>query len=891
MIIYHFTDYNHNPLKRRTMITRLMVVLLASMFAVTTSTGQSVTVTGTVSDTRTGDPLPGVNILVRGTTTGATTNNSGAYSINVSSTPAILVFSYVGYIAKEIRVTSTSTRVDVTLDEDIAFLNNVVVVGSRFNPRSEFDSPVPIDNLPVEMLESSGQLSLDQMMSFRVQSYNASQQTISDATAHFNPADLRGLGPSRTLVLINGKRKNPSSLVYINDTPGKGEVGVDMQSIPAAAVERIEVLRDGASAQYGSDAIAGVINIVTKDNVGLSNVTAFSGVTTEGDGAYSGFSANTGFGFSQGGYFNVTTGYQYQDRTNRAGEPGRDDLFGVGPENVFIQANPDLGMTVGQPKMTTFDVFYNSAIPLMSGAEIYSFGGVTYRNGESYALYRVPYWIPDDNFIFHDPGETYVGFQPTFETDIYDNTFAVGVRGDVSDWSVDVGSIYGRNTVDYTIGNSMNLDLGAQSPTTFFAGGYEFSNIVSNVDIFRSFDGVSDGELSVGAGTEFRTENFVSIAGEEASYIGNGVQSFPGIQPSNEVDKTRYNIGFYGTVDYAYEDYLVSGAVRFEDYSDFGNTFNWKVSGRARLADDRLVVRASTSTGFRAPSLHQIYLSNIQTLVSGGAVSNQGTFNNFSPVIRDLKVPSLKEEQSFNVSAGIAANINENATLTADYYHVEVDDRVVFTGEISNPDSTTIVGGILNTFEVTSIKFFTNAVDTKTDGVDVVLSYGGLNVGPGVLNINLAGNYNQTEITGSIKTPAPLAAENNEIFNRKEQSRIESARPRDKVILGVGYEVDNLSILLNNTRFGDVTWRHASDPANDQTFGARIVTDLSISYLFEQGIRVTARANNLLNVYPEEIDPKGDVVTDLGGRFRYPWEVNQFGFNGTTISGTVSYTF
>ncbi|MDX1428745.1 MAG: TonB-dependent receptor [Rhodothermales bacterium] len=876
--------------------TATTLLTLAFIFtSVQTVLGQGVNVNGRVSDAKTGEGLPGVNVTVKGTATGTATDLSGAYSLRVPTVPAVLQFSFVGYVTQEVNVVESTTVINVQLEQDIAFLSDVVVVGSRFNPRSEFDSPVPIDNLPVEELETTGQLTLDQMMTYKVPSYNSTQQTVSDATALFNPADLRGLGPSRTLILVNGKRKNASSLVYINDTPGKGEVGVDMQSIPAAAVERIEVLRDGASAQYGSDAIAGVINIILKDDVDQTSVDFFSGVTSEGDGWNIGFTANTGFNIFGDGFVNVTTGYSWQDRTNRPGEPGRDDLFGVNPQDnpefaAFFREKPDLGMQVGQPKMAIFDVFYNAGIPLSGGGTLYSFGGITYRDGTSYALHRTPYWIPDPFFIHHDQGDPYFGFHPTFETDIYDHTFGAGVRSQIEGWDVDVSATFGSNTVDYTIGESMNVDLGNLSPTTFNAGGYEFRNIVGNLDVFRAF-----GDFKIGFGSEFRTENFVTNAGEEDSYFGAGAQSFPGLQPRNEVDKIRSNIGVYGDVEYDYQDFLIGGAIRYEDYSDFGSTFNWKVNGRVRVADNRLVIRGSASTGFRAPSLHQLYLSNIQTLVSGGTVSNQGTFNTDSPVIRDLRVPQLKEEQALNITGGVAANVNDDLSLTVDGYWIRVDDRVVFTGEIfdADPSVQTPVDDILQAFSVTSLKFFTNAIDTETTGFDVVANYKNIPLGSGTLEVTLAGNYNETDITNDrdITTPAPIRQSGNVIFNRKEQSRVETARPQDKVTLSLQYNISDWSFIVSNTRFGEVTWRHADDPGKDQTFAAKLLTDVRIGFRYSEKVRLWANVNNVFDVYPDEIDPKGDVVTDLGGRFRYPGEVNQFGFLGTRIAGGVTLTF
>lgn len=866
---------------------------LSSLFCLLLFSGtvfSQANVSGKVMDVTSGEGITGVNVVIKGTSKGVSTNTEGVFELTVKEFPATLQFSFIGYATKQVEVQGATSDLSVQLEEDITSLTDILIVGSRFNPRSALSSPVPIDNISASDLNNTGQLTLDQMITYKVQSYNASQQTISDATAHFNPADLRGLGPSRTLVLINGKRKNASSLVFINDTPGKGEVGVDMQSIPIEAIERVEVLRDGASAQYGSDAIAGVINIILKKSVNETNVSLFSGITTAGDGLHYGFTANSGVSIFDEGYMNVSIGFKEQEQTNRAGEPGEDGLFGVAGTDPWIQQNPDLGMTVGQPNMTTFDVFYNAGVPTKNGGEIYSFGGMTYRNGLSYALYRTPYWIPDPNNIFHSSGSTYQGFQPTFETDIYDKTFGIGLKSKIQDWSFDISSVSGSNTVDYTIGNTLNPDLGASSPTRMYGGGYEFSHIVNNIDLFREFDS----NVSVGFGGEFRTENFVSTAGEPDSYFGGGAQSFPGVQPSNEVDKSRYNIGFYTDMEYDNDMFLIGGAVRFEKYGDFGNTVNWKINSRVRLLDNKMTVRASANTGFRAPSLHQIYLSNVQTLVSGGTVSNQGTFNNHSPVIRGLEVPELKQEESFNFSGGIAVNPISKLEITADYYNISINDRVLFTGEISgNGDNVidNIVEQILFDHSVTSIKFFTNAVDTKTTGFEFVASYSDVEIGSGNLNVSLSANLNKTEIVGNIKTPAPIVSAGNEIFNRKEQARITSSRPQDKFILGLTYNVSKFTVGLYNTRFGDVTWQHASDPTKDQTFSAKVITDLNLGYAITDKINFGITVNNLLNVYPDKIDTKGDVVTDLGGRFQYPWEVNQFGFMGTIVSGKLNFTF
>ncbi len=872
----------------------------------------SQTTNGTVTD-ESGNPIPFANVIEKNSSNGTTTDENGNFTLKVSKLPTILVFSSLGYTKKEEEYTSESP-ISMVLSEDGVGLDEIVILGNRAKERTILDSPVPIDIVNVKELASSGQVSIDQMLNYKIPSYNASSQTISDATAHFDPADLRGLGPSRTLVLVNGKRKNQSALVYINDTPGKGEVGTDMKSIPTAAVDRIEVLRDGASAQYGSDAIAGVINIILKENVEYTTINANTGITTKGDGFIFDADVNTSFNIANDGFINLTAGFSTQKHTNRAGEPGEDVLFGVAANDPvwgdWLSDNPDLGMTVGQPDMQKGELFINAGIPFKNGnGEFYGFAGLTIRKGKSFALFRAPYWVPDPHNLLHDAGSEYNGFQPSFETNIFDSMDGLGVKFGLGEFKIDVSGTFGINTVDYTIGNTLNPDLGANSPTNFDAGAYKFQNLIGNVDVSRNF-----GDFSLAFGIEARNEKFTVEAGEPDSYFGGGAQSFPGLQPSNALEENRSSFGAYGDVEWDItENFLIGGALRYENYSDFGGNTSWKFNGRYKLGSNG-AIRASISTGFRAPALHQIYLSNIQTLVSGGTVSNQGTFNNVDPVIVDgLGVPALKAETSNNISAGITYKLTKNFYVSLDYYNIKVDDRVLFTGEIGyqnggpgNPNNNP-VEEILDDYDVTSLKFFTNAVDTETNGIDIVANYNNIKLGSGVLGATLAFNWNDTEIVGNITTPPILEQNGYEIFNRKEASRIESSRPKTKGTLGLNYDINKFHVNLNNTYFGEVTWKHTNNGLNggdfgngpipindedfDQTFSGKIITDLLFGYDISDKFAVSATVNNLFNVYPDVIDTKGDFVTDLGGRFKYPWEVNQFGFSGTIIKAGITFRF
>lgn len=881
-------------------LTKIGFALLAILFVVGIANAQRV-VNGTVTDDS-GSAVPYANVYVKGTTLGTTTDLDGNFKFKIPEGASTLVVSYVGFKEKEIDISGGGATFKVTMSEGTE-LDEVVLIGTRGKARTVIGSAVPIDNINAADLRASGQKTVDQMLNFKVPSYNSTNQTISDATAHFDPSELRNLGPSRTLVLVNGKRKNQSALVYVNDTPGKGEVGTDMKSIPQEAIERIEVLRDGAAAQYGSDAVAGVINIVLKERTD-GEISLGGGITTRGDGLSYDAAVNKGFSLGNGGSVNLTGSFYHQDQTNRAGEPGEDALFGVDATNAWIQDNPDLGMTVGQPDYNKISGLANLAIPYGTNNEFYAVGGYTRRDGTSFALRRTPYWIPEQYGGELEPnvaGEPYTGFQPTFETAINDITLSAGSRNNFSGWNTDLSVTYGSNDVAYTIGNTVNTSLvddTGSSPSEFDAGAYAFGNLVGNLDISKNF---MDEALTVFVGTEARQETFKVTAGQEESYYGGGAQSFPGLQPSNALEEARTNIGVYLGADYDIVDNtLVGGALRFENYSDFGSNLSWKLNARQFFADKNAAVRGSVSTGFRAPSLHQIYLSNIQTLVSGGTISNQGTFNNVSDVIRGLGVPALDAETSFNITGGITYRVTDNFSLSADYYNVAVNNRVLFTGEIGfdGVDSlTNPVEQILIDNSVTSLKYFVNALNTRTSGFDLVADYRGLQLGDvgsrNKLDFMLSLNLNKTTIENAdaITSPGVVGDVGYEIFNRKEQSRITSARPNTKALLGVTFRGDKFRVGLNNTYFGAVTWQHAEDPAKDQTFAGKVLTDLLLGYTIIDNLSLDVTVNNLLNVYPDVIDPKGDPVTDLGGRFKYPWEVNQFGFLGTTAKVGLSYKF
>ncbi|HID16339.1 MAG TPA: TonB-dependent receptor, partial [Candidatus Atribacteria bacterium] len=631
---------------------------------------QSYTITGTVTEGS--DPLIGVSIVKKGTSTGTITDVDGKYSLEVTNGD-VLEFSYVGYTSTIVNITG-QTEANVKMSTGLA-LDEVVVTGNRSKPRTVLDSPVPIDNIGAAELKRSGQTSMDQMLVYKVPSFNSANQAISDATAHFDPADLRGLGPSRTLVLVNGKRKNASAQIYLNGTPGKGEVGTDMKSIPAAAIDHIEVLRDGASSQYGSDAIAGVINIILKKNTESTTVSATTGITQEGDGFNFGVDLNKSVNIGKGNV-NFTLEYYDQKLTNRAGSPGIKDLPANPKQNWTDWAinNPRLGMIVGQPDLTKKSVMVNATFPISDDVEFYTFHGYTHRLGRSFAYYRAPYWRGDveaANYI--TPDGSFEGYHPTFEAEVVDNISSGGFKFMLAGFSADASVTYGKNWVDYTVNRSVNRDfLGANgwSPRAFKPGGYLFSNILGNLDFSRSFNDM----VSASFGFEAKKDRFTGHKGDEHSYYGGGSDSFAGIKPFEATDNTRTSYAGYLGLDFDITKSLLFGAAaRYEDFTDFGGNLSWKVNGRYKIGDSG-AIRASASTGFRAPSLHQrhIQLSQYIIVAPNPDPQLQGTFPNAHPAVKGFGVPNLFAETSLNFSAGITYRLMNNLSITADVYQIKV---------------------------------------------------------------------------------------------------------------------------------------------------------------------------------------------------------------------------
>ncbi|MFK7932861.1 MAG: TonB-dependent receptor [Saprospiraceae bacterium] len=971
-------------------------MLLLFLSLPTILSAQNGTISGTVSDVS-GDPLIGATVVVSGTTVGTVTDFDGNYSMDVSSGEYSLSASYTGYNNQIIAVSVTAGQeqtIDFTLSEGIA-IDEVVVLGTRAPNRTNTDSPVPVDVINVDQLINvAPQTDINSLLHFTAPSFNSNNQTISDGTDHIQPAALRGLGPDQVLVLLNAKRRHQSSLVNVNGTFGRGSVSTDMNTVPAIALKSIEVLRDGAAAQYGSDAIAGVINLRLKEDVNklalnvttganfTSEIGPFEGEQKDVDGEIVNVGANYGLPIgNNGGFINLTGEFNFRGSTNRMQEfsggifgayngieriaraDGADvsalsladvqqyapqvgyfssedisainmagslaDISGVLGADVTDQelaargqTRSDYNMRVGQSQGRGGKFFMNMALPLGDNLEFYSYGGTSYREGESGCFYRLPGQSRTTTAIYPN------GTVPRINSAISDRSIAGGIRGEVADWNIDLSSTVGFNEFLFKMGNTHNATLGASSPTEFNAGGHSFTQSTSNIDLSQYFETSGIAGINVAFGAEYRFENYQVIPGTELSHgnydvNGNlinpttsddlitrdilgrsrpsGSQCFAGFLPQNFVDAVRNSIAGYADFEFDIsEDFLISAAIRAENYSDFGSTFNYKVASRYKLSDN-LSLRGAVSTGFRAPSLAQINYNKTATLfelVNGVSVAQEvGTFSNNSRAAKLLGIPQLQEETSQNFSLGFTAKVPDaGLKFTVDAYQVNIDDRVVLTGQFQAGEDKELQQ-IFEQSGANRAAFFANAINTQTQGIDVVVSHSAL-LGDGlVLRNDLAAAFTQTEAetdsNGDVIVKASdLLREKGLVgtyFDQQSRIYLEQAVPRTKITLNNSLSVNKLTIYLRNTYFGETTEATSadlSDASIDFFYSPKVITDLSLGYGFSENLLITIGANNLLDVYPDIADPS----FQSSGRFLYSRRSPQFGFGGRHLFARLSFT-
>ena len=894
--------------------TICLLVLITSSSAAQTPA----TISGTVTTRADGAPVPGATVALVGTDVTATTDASGRYTIQLPAAMARAARAQlrVEALGQPPRIFDVELSTTAATTFDIALtlgFEEQITVGSRTRG-AEAEKAVPVDIITQEQIASTGYSETAQVIQALAPSFNFPRPTITDGTDTVRPATLRGLGPDQVLVLINGKRRHQSALVHLNGSVGRGSTGVDLNAIPVAAIERIEVLREGAAAQYGSDAIAGVINIVLKGGVAAPTVTSKFGLST---GSFTGnrctpngascelgdsidfsdgelFDLGASWGFPIGsGNLAIAAEYRHHNRTNRASFDPRDQIVtGDAGNNAVEQPNHRWG----DPDTRDFMTFLNANVPLNATQTrfFYAFGGYSRRSANSAGFYRRG--NDDRNWPEIYP----LGFLPEIQPTVVDISGTAGVRGSLSGWSWDVSGEYGYNTFDFTIGNTLNVSLGPTIPpnkTEFDAGALALGQFVANADVSRPFTvGALHGPLNVAIGTEIRNEQYKITAGEPASYLHGGVpnrrgglaaigaQVFPGFRPTNAVDESRSSFAGYVDLEGDVLEWLRIGtAARAEHYTDFGNTFDGKLTVRVQ-PDRRFVIRGSLSSGFRAPSLGQSFFSstatNFLTVPGQGLVPFESlTLPVASPAAQALGAQELKAENSTHASAGVAITPLPNLDITVDYYRINIDDRIVLSGNFTGA----LITELLAPFGANSARFFTNAIDTKTDGIDITANYRVSLADAGELRFIAGYNNTKTKIVGSIATPPQLVGFENVLFDRIERRRLECGQPQDSLRGGADWRRNRWGANINLARYGEFC-SFTANAADDQTFDPKWLTDVDGSYRVNNNFTLAAGVQNLFNVFPD----RNITINSFSGIQTFPSH-SPFGMNGRTIYGRLVF--
>ena len=1024
-------------MQKKTSIPLYGILFLSAVLSCLVVQAQTGTVKGSVKN-ESGEALVQATLLVQGKNKNAITNESGIYTLVLAPGTYTIVASYTGQKTGEQKVTVTTGQ-ETTADFILVTatdMTEVLVIGSRSPLRVSTETAVPVDIINVSALATSApQANLTQILNYVAPSFTSNASTVADGTDHIDPAQLRGLGPDQVLVLLNGKRRHTSSLVNINGTPGRGSVGTDLNAIPAFAIERIEVLRDGASAQYGSDAIAGVINVVMKKNIGKFTAAIYGGgFLSKGSNDFRGgmdgkqvqVDLNYGIGIGKkGGVINLTGSFTTREDTRRAtdfngalfniynavearalvGGVNLSSLFKnitntpntaqiisaikqYAPQVTYLTAaqqtaiqnattlaeyrtssnaaflgtdvtNNELlyrgkerrnfNMRIGQSKLTSGQLFMNTVVPINDKASFYTFGGYGIRSGNAAGFYRRP--IQNRTLTELYPN----GFLPQIGSDITDASLAVGIRGKLGGWNYDISNTFGNNQFKYTIKNTSNATLGISSPLEFNAGKLGFTQNTANLDLSKAF-GLLEG-FNLAFGAEFRTESFKITSGDENSYERydingvpatptspantlptdffastrpGGAQVFPGFRKENAINKNRQSVAGYVDVELnPVKAWLLNAALRYENYSDFGSTFNYKFATRYTIGKG-LNVRGAIATGFRAPSLQQKYFNSTATQFLGGVPFEVGTFTNESKAANLLGIPNLKQETANSYSAGFTYKIpHTTLTITVDGYLIKIKDRIILTGQFARPGGTPtgdllILQQAFDQAGATSATFFTNAINTESKGIDFILTnrFKFTNFS---LKTDLAGTVSKTNKTGGIIASPLLASTGNlnNYFNEASRIYLESAVPRTKLALINTLTTGKFELFLRHTFFGEVTDPNTADVNADgfvegafinsqfiavehPVWGARTITDFSIGYTINPMLKVTVGANNIFDIYPDKnlkiqtaatplvgggYGTPGNIDLSNANQFEYSRNTSQFGFNGRFVFARLSLSF
>lgn len=934
--------------------TTKTILLIIFLFSHLVLLAQTQTVTGKITDPKTGEPLAGVSIRIKGSKLGTTTASDGTYRLQVKPGD-ILEITRIGYKTQTINISGGQTEINVSMEDETAELGQIVLVGTRRAGRVKTETPVPVDVVNVGQISyPSGKMDLTAALNYATPSLNYNKQSGSDGADHVELATLRGLGPDQTLVLINGKRRHQTSFVAVFGTRGRGNSGTDLNAIPVSAIDRVEILRDGASAQYGSDAIAGVMNLILKKSVGQFTGNAGYSVYNDNkyntyykqslgqyetprgpmDGGTFTFGANYGLPLGKkGGFINLSWDFLNQEKTFRQ-VLDTNNLLTNGdalPLNVYRRAH-------GDASLISTGLFYNLEAPMSGSTTFYSFGGYNYKFSDAFAFTRNFSARPDrfvtdfDGNLIDVPGiikttsdgERY--FNPHIQTMVHDYAFAFGLKkGAVGDWTWDLSNNLGNNRFHFFGDKTFNASLGDPLKNHFDDGGFTFLQNTTNLNFVKDA-----GYASFAMGAEFRFEQYKIFAGEEASYRNydpsgdkaSGAQGFPGYQPSDEVTAHRTNIAAYGDVEYDISNrFLVNAAVRVENYSDFGFTHNYKLAARLK-ASDNFNIRGSVSTGYRAPSLQQINFSSTFTTVQGGTIAEVKIAPNNSPITRAAGIPELKQEKSVNASLGFTFRPARELNITVDGYLVKVKDRVVLSGQFSVDDNTldpALIAAMQN-LQVSLAQFFANAVNTTNKGVDIVIDYNKPLAKGRNFKALFTGNFQNMTID-KINVPAKLNDTKDHqatFLTEREQKFILASAPRSKFNLNLEYGMNQVALGARFTYFGEVTIYGYGDgtdtdfnppfsrgdlyamvPADDDArpvkdefiYGGQLVTDIYLSYKVGKKVTLFLGVDNIFNKHPDlGINPQAKYWA-FNNETGGPWDAVQMGGNGRRMFARLAFGF
>lgn len=870
-------------------------------------------ITGKVTDAA-GQVIPGVNIQVKGTTRGVTTDAGGLFKINANEGET-LVFSFIGYTTKEVKV--TGKIINVSIEDALSQLAEVVVVGSRGMPRTDVERPVPVDVLSARELRSTGQVDLGQQIQFTSPSFNSAKTGVNGVANYADPATLRGLSPDQVLVLVEGKRRHQFSGLNLNVTIGLGTVVTDMNSIPALALDRVEILRDGAAAQYGSDAIAGIVNLALNKSVRKGTFTTQYGVTKEGDGKT--YMAALNYGFSLGkpkSYLNLTFNYQHADGTNRSDNYNPRPVEGSTYTGIYsnTQATDETTRQTrgvwgnygtfkvgiyGSNQTTAYQGFYNLGYPINDKWNLYSFGGFSQKDILAYGFFRVATATNANSTpeLFPD------GYTPELPGKTVDYSTVVGLTRKVANgWNLDFSTGYGSNYLDLWANNTTNPSMGANSPTDFYVGRNVFGQSTTEANMSKNYKGIlGTKSLNLALGGQFRIDQFKLGQGSKESYqVGPlattknkapGSSGRPGIADVDETNATRTNIGIYADVESDITDkLLLAMALRYENYSDFGSNISGKLATRLKLSEG-ISLRGSINKGFRAPSLAQTFNSQTTSTVQAGAIIQTKQLPNSDSRLKQIGIEDPKAETSWNYNLGLTAKAGEKFLFTLDAYQIDITDRII----LSERMIVNNIAALKPLFPgISEVRFFTNHVNTRTKGVDFVTTFRHTFSPKNKFTASLALTFNETKIVSQKATPNLLQAGTTAkilMIDTVSISLIETAQPRQKALLSVGYQVGKLSLNTRVSYFGPVTaWeKPANKPHITQTFSAKSLVDIFATYNFKEKFIFAIGANNVGNVYPDKVSL--NFASYSNGQIPYTRNANQFGFNGTFyyLNATVNF--